>query len=105
MGGAGACVAASDGADGPPAPGPPAAPAPRPAEPAQPPGDHVFPMSLAPVLDDPGRDNIAIDRRYDMIHLRIQDAGDAHGIAFLDMAIEELPSDGTTHQVATGVHK
>ncbi len=64
-------------------------------------GDYF--VSLGVALDDPGRDNIAIDRRYDMIHLRIQDAGDAHGIAFLDMAIEELPSDGTAHQAATGV--
>lgn len=51
-------------------------------------GDYF--VSLGVAIDDPGRDNIAIDRRYDMIHLHIEDSGNAYGIAFLDMEIEEL---------------
>ena len=54
--GAAILVAGCDVADDRSAPDAPAAPASPAAEPEQPPGEHVFPMALAPVLDDPGRD-------------------------------------------------
>ena len=52
------------------------------------PGDYF--VSLGVALDDPHRDNLAIDRRYDLIHLCVTGEYGDFGIADLKMTIEEL---------------
>ncbi len=52
------------------------------------PGDYF--VSLGVALDDPHRDNLAIDRRYDLIHLCVTGEYGDFGIADLKMKIEEL---------------
>ena len=42
-------------------------------------------------MDDPHRDNLAIDRRYDLIHLCVTGEYGDFGIADLKMKIEEIP--------------
>ena len=45
-------------------------------------GDYF--VSLGVAQDHEAKDSIAVDRRYDMIHLRVSDSGDAFGIAALN---------------------
>ncbi len=54
------------------------------------PGDYF--VSLGVALDDAHRDNLAIDRRYDLIHLCVIGEYGDFGIADLKMKIEELPA-------------
>ena len=48
-------------------------------------------ISLGVAIDDPYRDNLAIDRRYDLIHLCVNGEYGDFGIADLKMKIEEIP--------------
>jgi len=51
-------------------------------------GDYF--VSLGVAQDHPEKDNIAIDRRYDMIHLHVVDTPDSYGIADLQGSLEEI---------------
>ena len=53
------------------------------------PGDYFISLGIA--MDDPHRDNLAIDRRYDLIHLCVTGEYGDFGIADLKMKIEEIP--------------
>ncbi len=46
-------------------------------------------LSLGIAVDDAGKDNIAVDRRYDLIHLRVTGDADSFGVASLNASIEE----------------
>jgi lipopolysaccharide transport system ATP-binding protein len=46
-------------------------------------------LSLGIAVDDDSKDNIAIDRRYDLIHLHVTGEDDAFGLASLNASIEE----------------
>jgi lipopolysaccharide transport system ATP-binding protein len=46
-------------------------------------------LSLGIAVDDDNKDNIAIDRRYDLIHLHVTGEDDAFGLASLNASIEE----------------
>jgi hypothetical protein len=39
--------------------------------------------------EDPEKGTVAVDRRYDMVHLNIADVYDAFGIAELGLSIQE----------------
>ena len=52
-------------------------------------GDYFISIGVA--QDDEDKDNLAIDRRYDMVHLRVEDANDAFGFASLEGDIARLP--------------
>ena len=51
-------------------------------------GDYFISIGVA--QDDPDKDNVAIDRRYDMIHIRVEDDNDAFGFASLDAELRRL---------------
>jgi lipopolysaccharide transport system ATP-binding protein len=51
-------------------------------------GDYFISIGVA--QDDEDKDNVAIDRRYDMIHLRVEDNNDAFGFASLDADLKRL---------------
>ena len=51
-------------------------------------GDYF--ISLGVAQDDNDKDNVAIDRRYDMIHLRVEDKQTAFGLAALNGEIKEV---------------
>lgn len=51
------------------------------------PGDYF--MSLGVAVDDPGRDNLAIDRRYDLMHVVVEGELGAFGLAQFGAAIVE----------------
>ncbi len=46
-------------------------------------------LSLGIAVDDDSKDNIAIDRRYDLIHLHVTGEDDSFGLASLNAVIEE----------------
>ncbi|MDH3638712.1 MAG: ABC transporter ATP-binding protein [Gammaproteobacteria bacterium] len=46
-------------------------------------------ISLGVALDDPAQDHIPLDRRYDMIHVKVEDKGDAFGLASLQGEIRD----------------
>lgn len=50
-------------------------------------GDYF--LSLGVALNDAHRDHIPLDRRYDMIHIRVEDKGDAFGVASLQGQIQD----------------
>ena len=52
------------------------------------PGEYF--ISLGVALDDPERDNIAIDRRYDLIHLTVRGDYGGFGLAQMNMSITEV---------------
>jgi lipopolysaccharide transport system ATP-binding protein len=52
------------------------------------PGEYF--ISLGVALDDPERDNIAIDRRYDLIHLTVRGDYSGFGLAQMNMSITEV---------------
>jgi lipopolysaccharide transport system ATP-binding protein len=52
------------------------------------PGEYF--ISLGVALDDEERDNIAIDRRYDLIHLTVRGDYGAFGLAQMNMSISEV---------------
>ncbi len=52
------------------------------------PGEYF--ISLGVALDDPERDNIAIDRRYDLIHLTVLGDYGGFGLAQMNMSITEV---------------
>ena len=51
-------------------------------------GDYFISIGVA--QDDNDKDNVAIDRRYDMIHLRVEDEQTAFGLAALKGEIREV---------------
>lgn len=51
-------------------------------------GDYFISIGVA--QDDNDKDNVAIDRRYDMIHLRVEDQQTAFGLAALNGEIREV---------------
>jgi lipopolysaccharide transport system ATP-binding protein len=51
------------------------------------PGDYF--MSLGVAVDDPGRDNLAIDRRYDLMHVVVEGELDAFGLAQFSASMSE----------------
>ncbi len=51
-------------------------------------GDYF--ISLGVASDDEVHDHLPLDRRYDLIHLRIEDDGESFGIADLGMQIKEI---------------
>ena len=51
------------------------------------PGEYFFSLGVA--VDDDTRDNVAIDRRYDLIHATVTGELGDFGIASLDMSIDE----------------
>ncbi len=55
-------------------------------------GDYF--ISLGVAQDHESKDNIAIDRRYDMIHIHMNQTSDAFGIAALDAEIRMIEVDG-----------
>lgn len=55
--------------------------------PALVPGDYF--VSLGVAAEDPEKGTVAVDRRYDMVHLNIADVYDAFGIAELGLSIQE----------------
>jgi len=55
-------------------------------------GDYFISLGIA--SDDSEHDNIPLDRRYDLIHLRVQDAGQGFGIADLKMSYIDHDNDG-----------
>jgi len=55
------------------------------------PGDYF--VSLGVAVEDPQQGTVAVDRRYDMVHIHIADVYDAFGIAELGMTIEERSAD------------
>ena len=52
------------------------------------PGEYF--ISLGVALDDSERDNIAIDRRYDLIHLTVRGDNGGFGLAQMNMSITEV---------------
>ena len=52
------------------------------------PGEYF--ISLGVALDDEERDNIAIDRRYDLIHLTVRGDYGGFGLAQMNMSISEV---------------
>lgn len=54
-------------------------------------GDYF--VSLGVAQDHPDKDNIAVDRRYDMIHLHVGDTPDSYGIADLGGALTEIDNE------------
>ncbi|NND81966.1 MAG: ABC transporter ATP-binding protein [Gammaproteobacteria bacterium] len=54
-------------------------------------GDYF--ISLGVAQDHADKDNIAVDRRYDMIHLHVRETPDAFGIAALDGRLKLLSND------------
>ena len=52
------------------------------------PGEYF--ISLGVALDDSERDNIAIDRRYDLIHLTVRGDYGGFGLAQMNMSITEV---------------
>ena len=52
------------------------------------PGEYF--ISLGVALDDGERDNIAIDRRYDLIHLTVRGDYGGFGLAQMNMSISEV---------------
>ena len=46
-------------------------------------------ISLGVALNDPAQDHIPLDRRYDLIHIRVEDTGDAFGLASLHGDIKD----------------
>jgi len=46
-------------------------------------------LSLGVAVEDEAKDNIAVDRRYDLVHLRVSGEDDAFGLADLNASIEE----------------
>jgi lipopolysaccharide transport system ATP-binding protein len=56
-------------------------------------GDYF--ISLGVAQDDPDKDNVAVDRRYDMVHFRVNDNNDAFGVAALNGELRErIEEDG-----------
>ncbi len=55
------------------------------------PGEYF--VSIGVAADDVERDNKAIDRRYDLIHLSVEGVQDDFGIADLGMAVAEIADD------------
>ncbi len=54
-------------------------------------------LSLGIAIDDADKDNLAIDRRYDLIHLRVTGKDDAFGLASLEASIEETEGNPTSN--------
>lgn len=54
-------------------------------------GDYF--ISLGVAQDDESKDNVAIDRRYDMIHLHVGETKDSHGIVSLNGALSLLDNN------------
>ena len=56
-------------------------------------------LSLGVAVDDDNKDNIAIDRRYDLIHLHVTGEDDSFGLASLNASIDETVANSVNENL------